>query len=104
MVSRGDICWVEEPNEKRRPALVLTREVVIPVMQQVIVAYLTTTIRGIPTEVRLDPDDGVPRECVISMDNLSTVSQSLLSKPITTLSGPRMHEVCRALAIATGCD
>jgi mRNA interferase MazF len=104
MVSRGDICWVDEPNGKRRPALVLTREAAIPVMRQVIVAYLTTTIRGIPTEVRLGPGDGVPRECVISMDNLGTVSRSLLSEPITTLSGPRLHEVCRALAIATGCN
>lgn len=104
MVSRGDICWVEQPNEKVRPALVLTREAAIPVLRQVTVAYLTTQIRGIPTEVRLDAGDGVPRECVISMDNLGTVSRSLLSEPITTLSGPRMHEVCRALAIATGCD
>lgn len=104
MVSRGDICWVEQPNEKVRPALVLTREAAIPVLRQVTVAYLTTQIRGIPTEVRLDVGDGVPRECVISMDNLGTVSRSLLSEPITTLSGPRMHEVCRALAIATGCD
>lgn len=104
MVSRGDICWVQQPNAKTRPALVLTRDVAIPVMQQVIVAYLTTHIRGIPTEVRLDPTDGVPRESVVSMDNLGTVSQSLLSEPIANLSIPRMHEVCRALAIATGCD
>jgi mRNA interferase MazF len=73
-------------------------------MQQVMVAYLTTKIRGIPTEVHLDSGDGVPRECVVSMDNLGTVSRSLLGEPIATLSGPRMHEVCRALAIATGCD
>ena len=104
MVSRGDICWVQQPNAKNRPALVLTRDVAIPVMQQVIVAYLTTHIRGIPTEVRLGPADGVPRECVVSMDNLGTVSRSLLSSPIANLSGPRMHEVCRVLAIATGCD
>lgn len=104
MVRRGDICWVEQPNAKSRPALVLTREAAIPVIQKVVVAYLTTEIRGIPTEVHLDPDDGMPRECVVSLDNLGTVSQSLLGEPITTLSGPRMHEVCRALAIATGCD
>lgn len=73
-------------------------------MRHVIVAYLTSTIRNIPTEVRLDTDDGVPQECVISLDNLRTVSRALLSEPIATLSGARMHEVCRALAIATGCD
>jgi mRNA interferase MazF len=72
-------------------------------MRKVVVAYLTSTIRGIPTEVHLEPPDGVPDECVVSLDNLRTVSKSLLSEPITSLSGARMHEVCRALAIATGC-
>jgi mRNA interferase MazF len=104
MVSRGDICWVSVPDDKRRPALVLTRNQAIPAMGRVVIAYLTTRIRGIPIEVRLDTDDGLPRECVINFDNLRTVSCALLSEPIATLSGPRMHEVCRALAIATGCD
>jgi mRNA interferase MazF len=104
VVSRGDICWVSLPDDKRRPALVLTRNQAIPAMGRVVIAYLTTRIRGIPIEVRLDTDDGLPRECVVNFDNLRTVSCALLSEPITTLSGPRMHEVCRALAIATGCD
>jgi mRNA interferase MazF len=104
MVSRGDVCWVEAPDEKRRPALVLTRNEAIPVMRDVTVAYLTRTIRDIPTEVRLGTEDGLPAECVISLDNVRTVSRGLLTAPITSLSGPRMHEVCKALAIATGCD
>lgn len=104
MVKRGDICWIELPDQKRRPALVLTRAEAIPVMRQAVVACLTTKIRGIPIEVRLDSEDGLPRECVINFDNLWTVPCAHLSEPITTLSGPRMHEVCRALAIATGCD
>jgi mRNA interferase MazF len=104
MVTRGDICWVELPREGRRPVLVLTRAEAIPVLNQVLVAPLTRTIRGIPTEVRLDRDDKVPDECVVSFDNLQSAPRSLLTAPITTLSGPRMHEVCRALAIATGCN
>lgn len=104
MVKRGDICWIELPHEKRRPALVLTREEAIPAMRRVVVACLTTKIRNIPIEVRLDPKDGLPRECVVNFDNLKTVPCVLLTEPIATLSGPRMHEVCRALAIATGCD
>ena len=104
MVSRGDVCWVEFPDEKRRPALVLTRNEAIPVMRDVAVAYLTRTIRDIPTEVRLGTEDGLPAECVISLDNLRTVSRMRLTEPIASLSGARMHEVCRALAIATGCD
>ena len=46
----------------------------------------------------------MPDDCVISFDNVQATSRALLSAPITTLSGPRMYEVCRALAIATGCD
>ena len=102
-MKRGDICWVELPDEKRRPGLVLTRAEAIPVMRRVTVAYLTRTIRGIPSEVRLGTSDGMPGECVISLDNVRTVSKAILSDPITSLAGKRIDEVCRALAIATGC-
>ena len=84
--------------------LVLSRAEAIPVLNTVTTAVLTRTIRGIPTEVRLGTDDGVPEECVVNLDNLRHVPRAFLTEPITTLSGPRMHEVCRALAIATGCD
>ena len=104
MVSRGDICWLELPDEGRRPVLILTRPEAIPVMRKLTVAYLTRTIRDIPTEVRLGPDDGTIGDCVVSLDNLRTIPRSHLGEHVTSLSGTRMHEVCRALAIATGCD
>lgn len=104
MVTRGDICWCELPEEGRRPVLVLTRAEAIPVLHRVTVAPLTRKIRDIPTEVRLDVADGMPEECVISLDNIRQISRSKLNEPTTSLSGPRMHEVCKALAIATGCD
>lgn len=103
MVNRGDICWFDFPDEGRRPALVLTRSEAIPVLQRVLVAPVTRTIRGIPTELRLDQADGMPQECVVSFDNVRQVPRLLLSDPITSLEGKRMHEVCQALAIATGC-
>jgi len=84
--------------------LVLTRDAAVPVLHRILVVPLTRTIRGIPTEVRLGVEDGLPAECVASFDNLCQVSRPRLEEPIATLSGPRMHEVCRALAIATGCD
>jgi mRNA interferase MazF len=83
---------------------VLTRAGAIPVLRRVIVAPLTKTIREIPTEVRLGRDDGMPDDCVINFDNVQVTPRSLLTEPITSLSGPRMHEVCKALAIASGCD
>lgn len=103
-MNRGDVCWVELPDEKRRPVLVLTRDAAIPAMGHVVVAYLTSRIRDIPTEVEVDPAEGLPRNCVVSLDNLRTVPRALLTEHIASLPGPRMHQVCRALAIATGCD
>jgi mRNA interferase MazF len=103
VVTRGDICWLELPDEGRRPALVLTRAEAIRVLPRVTVALLTRTIRGIPTEVRLGSEDGMPTECVVSLDNIRQVSRVLLEDPITSLDGKRMHEVCTALTIATGC-
>lgn len=104
MVSRGDIRWAETPEDGRRPVLVLTRNEAIPVLHRLVVAPVTRTIRGIPTEVRLDASDGMPEECVVSLDNVRHMYGVFLGDHITSLSGPRMHEVCRALAIATGCN
>lgn len=104
MVTRGDICWAELPEYGRRPVLVLTRAEAIPVLNRVLVAPLTRTVRGIPTELRLGTEDGLPDECVVSFDNVQAATSSGLSEPITSLAGKRMHEVCRTLAIATGCD
>lgn len=104
MVTRGDVCWCELPNAGRRPVLVLTRAQAIPVLPLLLVAPLTRTVRGIPTELPLGKEDGLPAECVASFDNLEQAPRALLSEPIASLSGPRMHEVCKALAIASGCD
>lgn len=104
MVTRGDICWSEMPEAGRRPVLVLTRAAAVPVLRRVLVAPLTRTIRNLPTEVRLGEADGLSEECAVSFANLEQASRVSLSEPITSLSGPRMLEVCKALAIATGCD
>ncbi len=103
-MSRGDVCWLELPEEGRRPVCVLTRREAIPVLRNVLVALVTRTLRDIPTEVRLRSDDGMALECAISLDNVRTVPRALLTERITSLSGTRMHEVCRPLAAATGCD
>ncbi len=64
----------------------------------------TTTIRGIPTEVALGPEDGMPAECVLTLDNLVTMPKVFFTDRICRVSSERMQEVCKALAIATGCD
>lgn len=103
MVTRGDIWWHEHPDETRRPYLVLHRNEVIPVLNQLLAAPLTRTRRGIPTEVDLDPSDGVPERCVVSLDNLRLVRPSLLTERLTSLEPARMHQVCTALHHAIAC-
>lgn len=69
-----------------------------------LVAPLTTRVRGIPTEVALDEDDGVPRPCVVSLDNVQPLSRSVLVELVARLRAERMQEVCVALSIAVDCD
>jgi mRNA interferase MazF len=103
VVNRGEVWWVEHPDAGRRPACVLTRQAAIPVLNSVLVAPATRTIRGIPTEVALGPVDGMPDDCALSFDNLTTVRKALLTSRITTLPDSRLPELCDALRAATGC-
>jgi len=102
-VRRGDVAWLDLEVEGRRPVCVLTRDEAIPVLRNVVVATITKNVRGIASEVPLGPDDGLPRECVIALDNLRTVPKAQLTEPIVTLDLPKLDEVCRALNAATGC-
>lgn len=83
--------------------LVLTRDAVAGRLSAVVAALVTTVRRDIPTEIALDETDGLPRPCVVNLDNLASVPVGLLSERITLLGPDRMHEACRALAHATGC-
>ena len=103
MVSRGDVWWAELPDVGRRPVCVLTRQHAIPVLARVLVAPVTETVRGIPTEVFLDQADGMEAQCVISLDNVRAVPKSYLSERITGLSPAKLRELCVALRRATGC-
>lgn len=103
MVARGDIYWLEPPDEIARPVLVLTRQAGVDAMARVLVVPTTSTIRGIPTEVLLNGDDGMPSECVLSLDNVAPVRKAHLTRRITTLGSARMVDVCRALSDATDC-
>ena len=102
-MNRGEVWWVEHPDAGRRPACVLTREAAIGVLNSVLVAPATRTVRGIPTEVTLTRADGMPEECALSFDNLTTVPKSLLTERITTVPDARLAELCDALRAATGC-
>jgi mRNA interferase MazF len=102
-VNRGDVWWFESPNETRRPVLLLTRSMLIQRMSTIMVAPVTTRRRDIPTEVVLDEDDGMPRSCVVSLDNVRTVPRAYLTASVTALGPERMAQVCQALRIAVEC-
>lgn len=103
-VNRGEI-WMFEfrSPDKKRPVLILTREEVIPLLGTVMVAPITSTIRGAPSEVLVGPEQGLKKESAINLDHVQTVDQRRLRRFIGTLSPRKMTEVCRAFAIATGC-
>ncbi len=103
-MSRGEVWWSEDEMLGRRPVLVLSRDAVLSALERPLVAPLTTRRRGIPTEVALDESDGVPRPCVISLDNVQPHVRSLLVQRITRLDAARMQDVCEALATAVDCD
>ena len=102
-MTRGGVFWLELEDEGRRPVCVITRDEAIGALRNVVVALITGRVRGLESEVPLGPEDGVPRECVISLDNLRTVPKALLAEAITVLSVDKFAEVCRALDAASGC-
>ena len=102
--SRGEIWWCELAEIGRRPVVVLTRDVAIPRMRRALVAPCTTTIRGLPSEVLLEPgDDPVPRRSVVNLDSVESVAVSVLVERLGRLADARMQEVCAALEVAVDC-
>ena len=104
-VSRGDV-WLYRfaPPDKRRPVVVLSRPSAIAVLDTVIVAPITSTIRGHVAEVVLGIEDGMKGPCAVNLDHVSTVKQTELRRHVTTLRHHQMAAICSALAIATGCS
>jgi mRNA interferase MazF len=100
---RGEVWWADVPSDKVRPVLVLTRERFIGRLHSVLVSPLTTRVRGIPTEVELDADDGVPRGCSANFDNVFTVGRDRLRERISQLPAVRLEEVCRSYRFGAGC-
>lgn len=101
---RGEIWWCEPPEIGRRPVVILSRDAAIGRLHRSIVAPCTTTIRGLNSEVLLEPgDDPIPRRSAVNLDSVESVAVGILVERIGRLSGERMHEVCDALAVAVAC-
>jgi mRNA interferase MazF len=103
--ARGEVWWCELTTIGRRPVVVLSRDVAIPRLGRTLVAPCTTRVRGLPSEVTLEPgDDPIPRRSAINLDSVESVSVGVLVDRLGRLSDERMRQVCAALAVAVACD
>lgn len=102
VVARGEVWWGESPDEKGRPFLVVSRDAANEVMQRVLVAPVTRTVRGVPSELPLGDAEGLPVESVASFDNLRPFPQQMLMRRLGSL-GARLHEICRVAGATLDC-
>ena len=103
--SRGELWWCELPEIGRRPVVVLSRDAAIPRLGRTLIAPCTTTVRGLASEVVLEPgDDPISRRSTINLDSVESVSLAVLVERIGRLSDARMREVCAALEVAVDCN
>ena len=101
LVRRGEVRWYKfSKPDKRRPAVILTRNSAIDYLAEVTVAPITRTIRDGPSEVLLTQADGLPEDCAVNLHHLQTVSKSKLGGLITTLDNQTMTRVREALLFA----
>ena len=103
MIAQGDIWLLEPPNDKQRPVLIVTRDDAIGLLNNLVVAPLTSTVRLISTCILLTPEQGIDRESVANFDNMTSVPKSLLTIRLGTLGPSGSMQICSALAALANC-
>lgn len=104
-IARGDVrLYRFAPPDKQRPVVVLTRNSAIAYLSTVTVAPITSAIRGVPSEVVLNEEDGMKAPCAVNLHHAVTISQDRLGKRVAQLSSLRMNEICASLRFSLGCD
>jgi mRNA interferase MazF len=102
-LKRGEVRWYRFARpDKKRPVVILTRESILDYLGETTVAPITRRVRGIPSEVPLGPDEGLPEPCAVNLDHVQTVDRGRLGAVIATLSSRRMTEIREALLFALG--
>jgi mRNA interferase MazF len=100
-MKRGEIRWYKfKAPDKKRPVLILSRNSIIGYLGEVTVAPITSTVRDIPSEVQLNREDGMPRECAVNCDHIQTVSKGKIGSLITTLSAEQIARLQEAISFA----
>jgi mRNA interferase MazF len=104
-IARGDVRLYQfAAPDKRRPVVIVTRDIAIAYLSTVTVAPVSSTIRGVPSEVLLSTDDGMRGPCAVNLHNAVTVPQERLGRRVARLSPSRMQEIRGALRFSLGCD
>jgi mRNA interferase MazF len=104
-IARGDVrLYRFAPPDKSRPVVVLTRASAARYLSTVTVAPITSTIRGVPSEVVLDERDGMKAPCAVNLHNAVTVAKQRMGQRVAQLSTGKMGQICVALRFALGCD
>jgi len=98
---RGEVWWAQLPLPLgRRPVVLLSRDEAYAVRNAVTVAEVTSTIRGIPVEVELGPEDGLPKKCVVNLDTIVTIRKDLLIERIALLRDEKIEQINSAMKFA----
>lgn len=104
-LKRGDVwLYTFKKPDKRRPVVVLTRPAVVELLHTVTVAPVTSTIHGAPSEVIIGREEGLKHDSAVNLDHIQTVQQAQLHSFLGRLGAEKLREVCRAAAIALGCQ
>lgn len=104
-MKRGEVRWYEfDPPDKRRPVLLLTRDSLLPYLNDVTIAPITSTIRGVASEIKLGIEEHMPAACAINFHHVQTVPKKKIGRLLTTLSEEKMRQVGPALCFALGVD
>ena len=101
-INQGDLWWAEVLG-KRRPVLVVTRNSGLAVLNRILVAPVTRTVRGLSTEIQLGPDQGLTTPCCATFDNLTLVRPGTLTTYIGSLGSEGLAAICRSLLAHAGC-
>jgi len=99
--AQGEIWWAEA-EDKRRPVVIVTRSEAVPILTWIVVAPVTRTVRGIPTEIPLGEQEGLEVPCAATFDNLQPIRRSFLTERVGAIGRSR-QEICRALAALADC-
>lgn len=103
MVAQGEVWLLEAPSKKRRPVLVVSRNEAIPVIKNVVVAPVTSTVRDIPTCIPVGVDQGIDHDSVATFDNLAAVPKAALTRRLGKLGADGRNLMCEALRALADC-